>query len=361
MLAAMAGSPLKRARREEAKAAKAVRITPVAGPKTPEKTVQDAIPDGIPSRARARAGALGGPSPMRPLPVGAQTRAVTDDAQASAMKKLARFLKPGVTLRIERTRPSWAAGYVEDHPIEVDEGIQHLFEHLSAEHGGQHYRLTALGAADQVLYTGSIPIAGPVRDRGKPITRADWEERPAPAPVPAPKQTSALGELAPLMQLMMTAMGAQAQNQTQALLAAVKEIAEANAESTAELVQAFTAAREREPAEHPATGGMSAQLGELLSAVRSLEGVKRELGVSQPTAKPETEAEQQEPLTAAVNTTMQRFLTEALTSMVMRRPRVGTRPIPRVVRRGIRPNPTLSDLSEIPDGLTLRSGLPHAN
>lgn len=359
----MAGSPVKRARREAAEKAVAVVTPSVGSPKTSEKTVQDDIPDGISSRVRARAGthyARARPSPVRPLPIGVQTRTVTDDAQAGAMKKLSRFLKPGVTLRIERTRPSWAAGYLEDHPIEVDEGIQHLLEHLREEHGGQHYRLTALGPGDQVLYTGSIPVAGPVRDRGKPITRADWEERPTPAPVAAPRQTSALGELAPLMQVMITAMTAQSQTQTQALLAAVKEIAEANADSTAELIQTLAAARPAtEPTQNPS--GMNAQLTELLGAVRSIEGVKRALGVPEPTAKPETApGDEQEPLQGAVNATMQRFLTEALTSVMMpKKGRAG--PVRPVVRRGIRPTPTMSDLGEIPDGLTLRSGLTPAN
>lgn len=342
-------------------------MAPTAAPKTSQKTVQDAIPDAVQSRAPARAH-YARPSPVRPLPIGASTRAVTDESQASAMRSLAEHVRPGITLRIERTRPSWAAGFLEDFPIEPDSGgINGLLQHLRDEHGGQHYRLTALGAGDQVLYTGSIPISGPVRDQGRPITRADWEEKP----VAVPKQTNPLSEFAPLIQVLGTlvqAFSAQQEKQTTAMLGAVRDIAARSASATSEIAQALA---ERAPAQDAIAvrPGMGDQLTELLSSVQAIEQVKAALGVK-PGGKQSAPLEEEGALDGAVKEVSKRFMTEALTGMLMRgrNPAATPAPTQRVPPRPIRPRvsvsaaptaPTLATMSEIPDALTDQTGQPH--
>jgi hypothetical protein len=278
------------------------------------------------------------------------------------MQALAEYVRPGITLRIERTRPSWAAGFLEDFPIEPDSGgINDLLQHLRDEHGGQHYRLTALGAGDQVLYTGALPISGPVRERGKPITRADWEERPAAPVVAASKQSNPLSELAPLMQVLGTlvqAFSAQQEKQTSAMLGAVRDIAARSSQATSELAQALA---ERAPAPESAVprapAGIGEQLSELVNSVEAIEQVKRVLGV-RAGAKPAAETEALGPLQGAVNEVSQRFMAEALTGMLRGR-KASAMPPRSAMRRVQRQTPTVSYVGEIPDALVDQTGQPH--
>lgn len=278
------------------------------------------------------------------------------------MRALAEHVRPGITLRIERTRPSWAAGFLEDFPIEPDSGgINGLLSHLRDEHGGQHYRLTALGAGDQVLYTGSVPVSGPVRERGKPITRADWEDKPAPVAAAPKPQSNPLSELAPLMQVLGTlvqAFSAQQEKQTSAMLGAVRDIANRSAAATSEIAQALAerAATVPEAAPARAAAGLGDQLTELLSSVEAIEQVKRVLGVKS-NSKPEAEPEG-DPLDGAVKEVSKRFMTEALTRMVLPRVAGATAPKP-AMRRVSRQAPTLSHVGEIPDALTDQTGQQH--
>lgn len=359
----MPGSPLKRARREEAKEAKKLDVSGAAT--VTAKPALEAIPDAVESRGRARAPARS-VTPLRPLPLGQATRTATDSAQAQAMKALAGALRPGITLRIERSRPTWAAGFLEDYPIEADQpsmALAELLEHLRDEHGGQHYRITAIGAGDQILYSGSLPVAGPVRDRGRPITRADWEDGGrATNPKAAP---SMMGELGPIVQLVGTlvqSFTAQSDKSNATMLGALRDIARQSAASSAEIASALAVSQSTPPPRvgNGSAGAITDGLSELLQSVRSIEQVKRALGVTA-NQEPKPEPGPQDPLGGAVNEVTQRFISEALTSMMVRNraPGVGAPPPPRRRPPVVR-SPTLAD-GEIPDALAHRSGQPPAS
>lgn len=154
----MAGTPKKRAKQAAAQAVQ-----------------QAAPPDAIPNasvaamRTRARAPARAVP------PVGPTTRAAVDAGQASTLSELARHIHPGYTLRLERLRPVWCAGWVEDIAVDTS-SVGELYNMVRAEFGGSHYRVVVLGNQESVLYEGRLTIASPPCVGGLPINRAKWEQ-----------------------------------------------------------------------------------------------------------------------------------------------------------------------------------------
>jgi len=113
----MAGRPKRRAQLEQQSLS-----TPIPDAlSTPEPMRAPA-----PARARMREA----PTPIRRGGyLGASSRAAADSAAATELNGLAQALRPGAQVRIERVRPSWAAGWIEDLTLDVG-GLGELYEHL---------------------------------------------------------------------------------------------------------------------------------------------------------------------------------------------------------------------------------------
>ena len=137
-------------------------------PRPPTGNVQ-AITE--PTHAHAHAHARQ-PTPIRPT--GPTTRAAVDARTADDLDRLAAQLRPGLTVRLERTRPTWAAGWIEDMPLD-DHDLAAVLEYVSAEHGGQTYRASVLSHEGAILYASRITIAGPPRRRGRVKNRDQWD------------------------------------------------------------------------------------------------------------------------------------------------------------------------------------------
>jgi hypothetical protein len=230
------------------------------------------------ARARARVA-----PPSRVAPLGQATRNAIDDQQANTVRKLAIAIKPGVTLRLERTRPTWCAGFLEDYPVEDQgESLNTLREHLRDEHGGQRYRVTVL-QGDNVLAEGPIMIAGQPREHGRVINRAKWEgwadEDQRPSAAAAPSNRGELGTLAELIRLFADMQ----RDSAKAQLESVRDMVTQTRAQTTDLIREVVRVREVGTTQRSFT----AQLGEIVEATRGIDKVKRQLFGA---AKPEREA-----------------------------------------------------------------------
>lgn len=185
----MAGSPKKRARKAE----KAIREAQITGqippdPIGPETTIPEAI--AIPPDYRPEPRTREPRTPPRTRPrgttLGPTTRETIDQIQANEIAQLARALRPGLILSIERTRPSYAAGWVGDYEQETA-SISELRAHLADEHGGQVYKVAVLDPGGIPLFASTLRIAGPPKREGRIIPRHQWEGRDPELPPPPPR------------------------------------------------------------------------------------------------------------------------------------------------------------------------------
>lgn len=129
----------------------------------------DELPESARTRTRTRERQA-----TRPSAIGPTTRAAVDYRTASDLDQLATQLQPGMLVRVERTRPTFAAGWIEDITID-DHDLGAVLEYLAAEHGGQLYRATVIAPDGQQLYTARLPIAGPPKRRGRVLPRSAWD------------------------------------------------------------------------------------------------------------------------------------------------------------------------------------------
>lgn len=274
----MAGNPKKRARELQAALQAAPNVDPVglhtaaprAGAATRGIEPLDTDHEGYArerthARTRARE-----PIPVHRVPLGPTTRNSVDQRTALDLATLADQLQPGLTVRLERLRPTWAAGWVEDVPID-DADLGGLLDYLSHEHGGQMYRATVLASDGSQLYTARIPIAGAPRRRGRVLAREAWEGLPEPAQVVAPVAAaqapqSQLGDLLQVMQ----AMQKQGDARQDATLGAVEKMVASQQKQTADLMTALF--------RNNAPPNLRAQLAELVSATQAIEEIREVLG-----------------------------------------------------------------------------------
>lgn len=277
----MAGSPKKRERRLAIEAAAAAERAGAASARA--ATTGPAVePVGAGSRAH---GHVRQAPPTAPTPVGSDTRHHFDKREASDFQQLTEQLEPGIIVRILRTRPTWAEGWIED--FELDDGdLSELMHHIRSEHGGQRFRVQVLGRDNRVLYQAKVPIAGPVRRDGKVVTRDQWEsgsdtphrdraERERQQQ-PAAAATDPLAAFR-LMLDMQKESGAQ-------IATALKEMREGQTEQTQRLVDAVVETRK-----HDAGSTLGAQLGELVKVTRQVDEIRADFAASgpQPPAAPE--------------------------------------------------------------------------
>ncbi|MFW5921396.1 MAG: hypothetical protein ACOCUS_06105, partial [Polyangiales bacterium] len=96
-------------------------------------------------RARAPAGgsrARSGPQ-RQPnwLDVGPEVRHAVDEQRAEQVRAFAGAMgQSGAEVQIERTRPTWCAGYLESRDVGRG-GWRELLEYVRDEYGGERYRL----------------------------------------------------------------------------------------------------------------------------------------------------------------------------------------------------------------------------
>lgn len=211
--------------------------------------------------------------------VGPEARGVADATAADEMRRLASVLRPGVQVRIERLKPGWAAGWIED--LTLDTGaVGELYEQLREEWGGASYRCTVLQANGLPAFELRISVAGPPRHEGKRIDRDAWtgerSSNPAPAPVvqQAPQQQSDISGILSVFQMIMDT-NARA---TQVQIDAMRELSSQSAAQNQGLIESIVNARTTETR----GGSLAGQLTELMEANRAIERVKRNFGAAAP-------------------------------------------------------------------------------
>lgn len=260
----MAGTPKKRARREQ---------------ETPVVPVDFEIPTSVPSVPNAmRAGVRARPYAARVAqPLGPSVRATADAGQAMALAELGRHIRPGYVLRLERMRPSWCDGWVEDIPVE-SASMGELYRQIREEFGGTHYRVIVLGPQETPVYEGRISISEPPRRRGRPIDRDGWEQAlegrsRAANPQPVAAVAAAPSDASSGMNFELMKMLFQQQRETSdATLAAVKELMNRTAGMVSEVLQ------QRETSN--ARSSLSEQLGELVEGTRAIQRAGKVFGAA---------------------------------------------------------------------------------
>lgn len=233
------------------------------------------------------------------------------------MLRLAQTIKPGVEVRIERSRPTWAAGWLEDYAIDDSgDALQHLYEHLREEHGGQAYKLTVLAPGDTPLYVGAVTIAGPVRAQGRVVTRESWDPpgrertQPAQAAQPAP-QAFPMGEMLTAFGGFMQLILGQQDKAAQAQIEAVRQMVTASQQQTADFTTALLTVRSAEGAR----SGLAGQISELMEGVTAVEGLRKRFGAASGGGSGEDESA----LDGALKQATQHFLGAVMGSTLARR------------------------------------------
>lgn len=269
-----------------------------------------------------------------PRPTGPVTRAAVDQRTASDLANLASQLAPGFVVRLERTRPTWAAGWVEDLPID-DQDLGAVLEYVRDEHGGQLYRASVLSSDGAELYSARIPIAGPPRRRGRPISRAAWDgadderqHNTAPAPSSSP-QGLQMADVVALMQVMQQSKGT---NQD-AVLEAVREMTSQTQRSTSELLRAVLQQR----SEERKTNGLQHQLREVVEASQAIEEIREALAVHAD-APPQAGRDDSDPMQEALKQAAVSVLAQGMQNEMRRGPPAPGQPPPGY--RRVQPRPT---------------------
>lgn len=279
------------------------------------------------------------PKPIRFLSnsgvtVGPQSRAQADHTTASEMARLAQSLRAGVQVRIERIKPTWCAGWIED--LTLDSGsLAELYEHLREEWGGRSYRCTVLLANGLPAFETRIEIAGRPREEGRLIERET--DKPAPAPIvqaPAPSQDMA--GLLGVFQLVMSTN----QKATEAQMAAMRELSERSAAQNQGLIEAMLQSRTAEQR----GGSLAGQLSELMEANRTIEKVRKTFGAANPGES--APAEKEDLLQGALKEATKGFFSSVIASEMAGKmaPRSAPRgaqmaPRPRLAPNPIQPSP----------------------
>lgn len=265
----MPGRPRTRAKREAAAAAAAGIRIPDAQP----------IPAGTPvpnTRTHAR---VSPPRMAMPGFVGNQTKAAADTLEAERLRAVASQIRPGVTVQIERTRPTWCAGYLEDYPIDQDgEAFAELRAYVRDTYGGARFRLTVISSSGITLAEGNLPVAAPPRHFGKPIDRERWEgnlsqRQDAPTTARAPEASPIAAPAASANETLLGLVLGLVKDSNQATLTSVREMTAQTREQTADLVKAIIGTRSEERRERSIT----TQLGELVDVTRAVDKVNRQL------------------------------------------------------------------------------------
>lgn len=345
----MAGSPRKRARRA------AVAATPLAPPVAHDARAHDAhAHTHAPERAPAPpyAGARG-------MPPGPQVRHQVDSHEAAQASGFATALQPGVMVRIERLRPGFCAGWVED--VELEEGgVGELYQYVAEEWGGQSYRLTALSADGSAMYVTKMKIAGGPRDEGVPINRAEWDaaargedpravNQPAAAAPPAAAAGAAGGS-----GMFIDFLGLFLKEQRESrdhIFQSVRAMTETHGKNTSDLMTALSS----QATEARTANSLPAQIGELTKGMAAVEELKQTVLDGQPETE-ETDPDAPSGLMdvagkAFVETVMKQQFENKAPQAQVNRARESPRPAPTRTRVVAKPHPQAPPNGHAPPGI----------
>lgn len=308
----MAGQPKTRAKREaEARAAAELAASEALGfdPGTiPEAVTVHPVDGTVPGSAYTRARAR----PFQPtgkgsITAGPATRSAVDTAVGQEMSRLAQALRPGVVARLTRTRPTYAAGWVEDYPLDSDR-VGELLEYLANEHGGQSYKVTVINPSGHPYFESNIQIAGPPKRRGKLVSRDSWDGPEAEIVAQPAKQDQSV-------ELLLKFMALQVENERHSadrLLKSISDIVASSKESNAQLMREIVSQRR---AEAEATN-INTQIENLGRAVGALRRVAS--SVEPPKAEPiaEKTTEPEDDLNGVMKDALRGFVGDVLKSQV---------------------------------------------
>ena len=301
---AVPGSPKKRARKLE-QALRSEGIDPDVALGAVEQI------GGGTMRAHARATV----GTARTNPIGPSTRRAIDDRTVEDLDALARQLEPGLVVRLERLRPVWAAGWVEDYPIDADD-LAGLLEHVAAEHGGQVYRVTVLASDSSQLFGSRIAIAGPPRRRGVMLPRAKWDGSDDVSMIDVSKQAPQQTAFTDIVQVMQLMTGVQEQRQ-ETVLKSVQSMVDAQNKQIQSLLGAMFETHK------PQAGSFRDQVTGLLQARQALDELQEVFASGGP--PPES---QQSPMQGAMQQAAAQMLMQGLMNDGARPPA----PKPHIVR-----------------------------
>jgi hypothetical protein len=259
------------------------------------------------------------------------------------MRKLAALIKPGVSVRIERVRPTWAAGWIEDYPTEATgDALGDLYEHLRDEHGGQLYKLTILAPGEQPLYVGAQAIAGPVRVSGRATGREAFELSTKPVAERAPSSGSSepfpIGAMVTAFGSLMQMMMGQQREAAQMQIDAVRDLVKSSQKQGSDLANIVLNRREDEREQR----GLAGQVTELLEGMEAVDQVRKRFGATRSSNGSEASGD---PMQGVLGEAAKGFLSNVMTSMAQRR--ASPRPVKNVVRRVRSP----AVVGELVDGL----------
>lgn len=187
----MAGRPKRRAELALQSAGGGVETLEPAPTRAPAGAQSAREPEHTSARERV-------PEPS-PVATGPLTLSALDTTESRRVLTLQDAVEPCSTLRITRTRPHWAEGYLEHYELEEGEGYEELLDYLRDEWGGTVYRIDVMSRdRRRVLFTGKEKIGGPVKREGKACTREQWESgsdaKPARLVVSNPQPTAAAAQ-----------------------------------------------------------------------------------------------------------------------------------------------------------------------
>ena len=313
----MAGRPKTRAKRALAEAAAETRQAAeavVAAVQSMPEAVRRETPTQATVRARARELEPAPATTAKPLELGTETRRAIDHDQAERLRALMAALRPGHTLQIERLRPQWAAGWVEDYVLDDVDTLPEVRGYLRDEHGGSLYRLSVI-AQGKVLYAGRMEIAGPPKLAGRVADRDAWEgvKRGGNVGVqPSSSSSTAQSDTAGMLGVLRLFFDQQ-KLLTESTIESARDMVRQGSEQTRELVTEIVKGREQGQRDR----SLGAQLGELVEATRAVDRVRKVIGgPTQKAQQPDNPDEQGTMLQRAVNRAGEEFVTRAIMSRV---------------------------------------------
>jgi hypothetical protein len=205
-------------------------------------------------------------------------RAVADAAGAEQLGAVVRALRAASMVRIERLRPHWCKGWLEDFAVESGD-VTELLTYLRDEHGGESYRLSVLGPDNVVIADAHQPIAGRPRDRGRLIDRDVWEGRAPVAATAQPVAVAAAPQQNPSGDILNTVLGMM-RDANAAQFKAVQEMRAADSRQTAELIASIN--RRTEHADRPRGPTFVEQVNEIVASTRALSDMREAIAIDQP-------------------------------------------------------------------------------
>ena len=211
-------------------------------------------------------------TPKAAIPPGREVKNFVDGAEAERLQALSENLQPGITVLIDRLKPSWASGTVDEISLKVG-GVRELREYINEEHGGHVYKLSVCSPDLVPYFQAEMKIPGPPKKEGRVVTRDAWEGLPEQTAVqPVQQQAPAFdfGGIVSGLASIFTTIIESNNRSSDRIIDSVKEMATSQNESTKELIQNVIQTRE-------GNQSFANQLTEVVKASNALGEVKEAL------------------------------------------------------------------------------------